>query len=81
MDFSRLKLITAKDTPDFEHRISEANSAAWPEFMLHSPVASKFWDDMYGLLPEYQFALLDPETDKAIAFANSLCTPKPRCRS
>ncbi|MFH2054321.1 MAG: hypothetical protein ABIJ61_00045 [bacterium] len=43
----------------------------WPEFMLHDPVANLL-DDCYAELPDFQFVLVDPSTDEAVALGNSI---------
>ena len=64
--------ITPTDRPDFSELVAGLASLAWPEFMLHDPVADLLWDYLYTFFPEFQFAVMDSETQKVIALANSL---------
>ncbi|MCX6065263.1 MAG: GNAT family N-acetyltransferase [Chloroflexi bacterium] len=69
MTFQR---ITPLDTPDYESRMDGLAEAAWPEFMLHDPIADQFWSNLFSRFPEYQFALRDDQTGRVAAMANSL---------
>ncbi len=72
MDTHRYKTITPKDLPDYEDRADEIAVAAWPEFMLHDPIAKKHWHELFDMFGEYQFALLDTESNRMAAMGNSL---------
>jgi hypothetical protein len=41
--------------------MDELGGEPWPEFMLHDAVVNELWGCIYELVPEYQFALLDPD--------------------
>lgn len=69
---SRFQIFTPLNTPDYDGSLRGLPSAAWPEFMLHDPVADRLWDNLVNLFPDYQFALRDLETGRAVAQANSL---------
>jgi GNAT superfamily N-acetyltransferase len=43
----------------------------WPEFLLHDPVANRYWNRIYVDYPEFQFALVDG--DELVAEGN--CIP------
>lgn len=66
-------IVTGADRPDLMNLISEAGvtARAWPEFMLHDPVAELF-PRLYGELPRYQFAFMEKGTDNIIAMGNSI---------
>ena len=50
---------------------NEMTKNLWPEFMMHDPVANKYWSSLFELFPELQISLvLD---DKIIGIAN--CIP------
>ncbi len=66
------RVINATQHPDLLHAGDEIITAVWPEFMMHDPVANRFWNDLYSIFPEYQFALIDPATDQMVAVGNSL---------
>lgn len=72
MDNSRFKIISPNDLEDYHQRAGEITDASWPEFMLHDPIANESWHELFDRFDEYQFALLDTETDRMAAMANSL---------
>ena len=72
MDISRFRLIKPGDPPDYRDRAGDITDASWPEFMLHDAVANEHWHELFDRFSEYQFALLDTETDRMAAMGNSL---------
>lgn len=72
------KVVSVAQDSDLLSKTSERISAEWPEFMLHDPVAVLL-SDCYKKLPDYQFVLVDKQTDTVVAIANSipLCWPYP----
>ncbi len=72
METNRFKLITPNDLDDYHKRAGEITAASWPEFMLHDPVADEYWHELFDRFSNYQFALLDTETNRMAAMANSL---------
>lgn len=66
------KLITPKDLPDYEDRADEIAVGSWPEFMLHDPVANRNWHNLFDRFEEYQFAMLDTESNRMAAMGNSV---------
>jgi GNAT superfamily N-acetyltransferase len=68
----RLQLITPKDLSDYRERANEIAEASWPEFMLHDPIADEYWHELFDRFIEYQFAMLDIETNRMAAMGNSL---------
>ena len=72
MDTSRFQFIKPGDLPDYRERAGDIAEAAWPEFMLHDAVASEYWHELFDRFSAYQFALLDTETNRMAAMANSL---------
>ena len=68
----RYKIITPSDLPDYHNQANEIAGASWPEFMLHDPVADEYWHELFDRFADYQFALLDTETNRMAAMANSL---------
>jgi len=45
----------------------------WPEFMLHDPIAGKYFGKLYSGLTDFQFGAIDITCDKLIAVGN--CIP------
>lgn len=72
MDTSRFQFIKPGDLPDYRDRAGDITVASWPEFMLHDAVADEYWHELFDRFSEYQFALLDTETDRMAAMGNSL---------
>lgn len=72
MNTSRFKIITPNDLDDYRERAGDISEASWPEFMLNDPIAGENWHELFDRFNEYQFALLDTETNRMAAMANSL---------
>lgn len=72
MTSSRFQLITPKDLPDYQDRADDIAVNSWHEFMLHDEIANKNWHDLFERFEEYQFAMLDAESNRMAAMANSL---------
>jgi GNAT superfamily N-acetyltransferase len=72
MNTNRFQLIAPDDLPDYRDRAGDLAEASWPEFMLHDPMAGENWHELFDRFREYQFALLDTETDRMAAMGNSL---------
>jgi len=72
MDTSRFQFIKPGDLPDYRDRAGDIAVASWPEFMLHDAVADEHWHELFDRFNEYQFALLDTETNRLAAMGNSL---------
>src|SRR4030095_12559365 len=72
MNSSRFKIITPKDLPDYRPLAGEIADASWPEFMMHDPIANEHWHELFDRFSDYQFALLDTETNRMAAMGNSL---------
>jgi len=71
MTHPRFRTVTAVEHADLRGLSREIIPPAWPEFMLHDPVAVGM-DDCYTKLPQYQFILVDDGTDDVVAMANSI---------
>ena len=72
MNKERFQIITPRDLADYHDLAGEITEAAWPEFMLHDPIANKNWHELFDRFEEYQFAMLDTETNQMAAMGNSL---------
>jgi GNAT superfamily N-acetyltransferase len=72
MENSRFKLISTHDLENYRDQAGDIAEASWPEFMLHDPIAEENWHELFDRFEEYQFALLDTETNRMAAMANSL---------
>ena len=67
------KIITAKDNPGLLEKNDQLAQLVWSEFMLHDPVANKYFGELYSLFADYQFALIDESNEKIAAMGN--CIP------
>lgn len=65
------RLAQPKDRPDYDDLVAGIASASWPEFMLHDPVAGKYWDDLFSRFGDFQFSLLAPDEDVVAGMGNS----------
>ena len=63
-------LVTLAQRPDLEDALDAHNGGAWPEFMLHDPVAGDHWWILHGPLAAWQFMLLGGD-DQILAAGNS----------
>lgn len=72
MDTSRFQIVSSKDLPDYRDQAGDISEASWPEFMLNDPIANENWHELFDRFSDYQFALLDTETNRMAAMGNSL---------
>lgn len=72
MNFSRFKIISPMELDDYRQQAGDIAEASWPEFMMHDAVANENWHELFERFNEYQFALLDTESGRMAAIANSL---------
>lgn len=79
MNTSQFQIIRPNDLPDYRAKAGDIADVSWPEFMHHDPVANEHWHELFDRFNEYQFALLDPQTNRMAAMANSVpfCWDKP----
>ncbi len=71
MKVAQYKVITAKENREIVAKADALVYREWPEFMLHDPVADLF-SDCYRDLPEFQFALVDSDSNETVAIGNSI---------
>lgn len=65
-----LRLVTLAERPDLDDALGDHNAAAWPDFMLHFPVAGRLWHHLAEDFSAWQLMLLDPD-DRIAAAGNS----------
>jgi hypothetical protein len=68
---SPYRVITCRDNYDLLTQEQKRIGGEWPEFMLHDPVAQGL-TQCYEKLPDYQFVLVDAETEEVVCIANSI---------
>lgn len=69
---TELALITPATHPEYRRLVAPLAEACWPEFMLHDPIADKYWSRLFDYFPGYQFGLLDESAGRAAAMGNSV---------
>jgi len=72
MSTTRFQIIFPRDLEDYRDRAGDIAVASWHEFMLHDPIASENWHELFDRFDDYQFAMLDTETNRMAAMGNSL---------
>lgn len=70
MSKDRCRIVTQADNRDLLSLSRRKIHLEWPEFMLHDPVSDLF-PDLYAQLPDFQFALVDRESNEPMAIGNS----------
>ncbi|MEE9442544.1 MAG: GNAT family N-acetyltransferase [candidate division Zixibacteria bacterium] len=70
---NNFKIVTAGQADILRDENYKMARMVWHDFMLHDPVA-KYFDDLFSEpeLMKYQFALIEPDSDKIIAMGNSV---------
>jgi hypothetical protein len=63
-------LLDGKQLPSMGSRADRIAAEVWPEFMLHDPIAGRYWHHLCRDWPEYQIALMD--RDELLAVGNSV---------
>ena len=72
MNLHRFQIIFPDDHPEYRRLANNIAEASWHEFMLHDPVANENWHELFDRFKEYQFAMLDIETNRMAAMGNSV---------
>ena len=65
------RTVTVAQRPDLGAVLVAADQDAYPAFLLHGAFAD-LWPRIYEEFPEYQFALLDSQSDEVLAHGNSV---------
>jgi GNAT superfamily N-acetyltransferase len=72
MTDTRFRIIKPDELLDYRHQANDISEVSWPEFMLNDPIANENWHELFDLFLDYQFALLDTQTNRMAAMGNSL---------
>ncbi len=66
-------VVTLEERPDLIEAADKlaSETGAWPEFMLHDPIASKYFWRLYDTFPAYQVMLLD-HNGELVAMGNTI---------
>ncbi len=65
------KIYNIAERPNFADRRDDINPKSWPQFMLHDPVASRYWARLFTDFAAFQFVLCDTQ-DTIVAMGNSV---------
>lgn len=66
-----LVAMTLAEWPDLRER-AVPSEEVWPQYNLHSDIASLLWPRLYDDLPDFQFALCDEQTGEVVAEAHTM---------
>jgi GNAT superfamily N-acetyltransferase len=66
------RLVQPKDRPDYDDLVADVADLSWPAFMLHDPVADRYWGDLFERFADFQFSLLAPDQDVLVGMGNSV---------
>ncbi len=66
-----MRLIRLADRPDLDVAALAATAAAWPAFMMESPVADRHWGPMTRLFADFNLALIAGD-DTILAIGNAV---------
>jgi hypothetical protein len=68
----QLTLVTAENSAKYLELADEVTGKAWPEFMLHDPVANEYFHRLYEDFADYQFILADAASGDLAVVINSI---------
>lgn len=57
--------------PDLEDAARKIGASMWPEFMLHDPVADRYWERLFTEFPDFQIVICEAE-NRVIATGNTI---------
>jgi GNAT superfamily N-acetyltransferase len=66
-------IVPMRERPDIdEERFDQIVPPVWPVFMMHDPVANEHWHELWDRFIDFQFYVLDPDTDEVLCQANTI---------
>jgi GNAT superfamily N-acetyltransferase len=71
MTKDRFQIITPTTHPEYRNLVRGLTKTVWPEYMRHEAVANENWHELFDRFIEYQFALLDTESNRVAGMGNS----------
>jgi len=72
MSLPGFSFVSLLERPDLLDQVRLVEEQSWPEFIKHDPVGEEYWDALYEVFPEYQFAMLEESSGRVVANGNSL---------
>ena len=67
-----LRFIRAVEVGNFLDKANDVTLPSWPAFMLNDSIANKYWSALNRQHKDFQFALIDENSQKWIAVGNSI---------
>jgi len=71
----RFVVVDSATRPDLIDQAQALADRAWDEFMMHDRVVNVHWDRLYTEHPEFQFFLLEVDSERVMALGNSVPVP------
>lgn len=68
---SEYRTASLKEDPLLLPGVKQVIRSAWPDFMLHDPIADRYWGGLYQLLPEFQIAVTSSQSGEVVAAVNA----------
>jgi GNAT superfamily N-acetyltransferase len=63
---------TIAERPDVLDEVRALGGSAWPAFLGHDDVINRHWNQLWELVPDYQFALVEERSESVLACGNLL---------
>ncbi len=63
--------ITLAQQPELEAEMPRLHSESWPEFILHDPIAMRYWGSLFSTFADFQYVLCD-ENGAALAAGHTI---------
>ena len=64
-------VFTISQRPGLEDQARQMGAQIWPEFMLHDPIADRYWERLFTEFPDFQIVVCDAE-NRVIATGNTV---------
>ncbi|HLZ60010.1 MAG TPA: hypothetical protein VKR06_23935 [Ktedonosporobacter sp.] len=52
-------VVTLAQQPELEAEVPRLHSESWPEFILHDPIAMRYWGSLFSTFADFQYILCD----------------------
>lgn len=66
------RVVTLAERPELKEVVLAEQGAAWPEFMMHEPVSSRYWHQLLVEWPQFQMLLWDEEKGRIAAAGHTI---------
>jgi hypothetical protein len=65
-------IVSYRERPELDERWEQTVAPAWPEFAMHDTSINANWDTIFEHAPDFQFYVLDEDTDEVLALGNTM---------